>query len=132
MTLIRALPDDYNGFVSSLLLKDDLDKAAVQNAFVREDNQRRRRQEESPAVGNALAASPLSCTFCGFSGHSQDVCRQYARAKEEYQKNRKNKGKNKSNNTPAPQDTASVSQVTEFAGNASALSTSSSPTPPNL
>ncbi len=31
-----------------------------------------------------------------------------------------------------PQDTAAVSQVTEFAGNASALSTSSSPTPPNL
>jgi hypothetical protein len=24
MMLIRALPDDYNGFVSSLLLKDDL------------------------------------------------------------------------------------------------------------
>jgi hypothetical protein len=41
MTLICALPDDYNSFVSSLLLKDDLDKAAVQNAFVREDNQRK-------------------------------------------------------------------------------------------
>ena len=40
MTLIRALPEDYNAFVSSLLLKDSLDKAAVQNAFVREDNQR--------------------------------------------------------------------------------------------
>lgn len=40
MTLIRALPDDYNAVVSSLLLKDDLDKAAVQNVFVCEDNQR--------------------------------------------------------------------------------------------
>ena len=37
MVLIRALPDDYNSFVSSLLLKDDLDKAAVQIAFVCED-----------------------------------------------------------------------------------------------
>jgi len=35
MALIRALPEDYNSFVSSLLLKDDLDKAAVQIAFVR-------------------------------------------------------------------------------------------------
>jgi len=39
MTLIRALPDDYNLFVSSLLLKDNLDKVVVQNAFVRKDNQ---------------------------------------------------------------------------------------------
>jgi len=84
MALIRALPEDYNLFVSSLSLKDDLDKAAVQIVFVREDNQRRRRQEESPAIGTALAASsPTSttCTFCGSSGHSQDVCRQYARAR---------------------------------------------------
>jgi len=34
MALIRALPDDYNLFVSSLLLKDDLDKITVQNVFV--------------------------------------------------------------------------------------------------
>src|SRR5580765_7558645 len=57
MMLIRALPDDYNAFVSFLLLKDDLDKSAVQNVFVREDNQRRRRQDKSPPVGSALAAS---------------------------------------------------------------------------
>jgi len=96
MVLIRALPEDYNSFVSSLLLKDNLDKAAVQIAFVREDNQRRRRQEESPAIGTALAASsPTSttCTFCGSSGHSQDVCRQYARAKDQVGKNRNNRKK---------------------------------------
>jgi len=58
MTLIQALPDDYNSFVSSLLLKDDLDKMTVQNAFVREDNQRRHRQDDSPAVGSALVATP--------------------------------------------------------------------------
>ena len=63
MTLIRALPDDYNAFVSSLLLKDDLDKIAVQNAFVCEDNQRKRRQDDSPTVGNALAASSTSWTL---------------------------------------------------------------------
>jgi len=57
MALILDLPEDYNSFVSSLLLKDDVDKAAVQIAFVREDNQCRRRQEESPAIGTALGAS---------------------------------------------------------------------------
>ena len=79
MALIRALPDDYNSFVSSLLLKDDLDKAAVQIAFVHEDNQCRCRQEESPAVGSALAASSTSSTCCDFgssTGHTQPECRQ--------------------------------------------------------
>ena len=60
MMLIQALPDDYNAFVSSLLLKDDLDKIAVQNAFVCEDNQRKHCQDDSPTVGNALAASSSS------------------------------------------------------------------------
>ena len=86
MTLIRALPDDYNAFVSSLLLQDDLDKVSVQNAFVREDHQRRRRQEESPSVGSALATSSAICAFCGYTGHTQDICRHYARAKEQTQK----------------------------------------------
>ena len=134
MTLIRALPDDYNSFVLSLLLKDDLDKMTVQNVFVREDNQRRRCQDNSPAVGSALVATPCICTFCGYSGHSQDACRQYTCAKDQLLKNRNTRGKNKSNsnsnnsNNSSSQDSASVSQVTEFAGNASALSTSSSPT----
>ena len=129
MALIRALPDDYNSFVSSLLLKDDLDKAAVQIAFVREDNQRRRRQEESPAVGSALAASSTSstcCDFCGLTGHAQPECRQYARAKEQIVKNRNNRKKDKANTAKTPET------PTEFAGNASAPSTSPSPIPPNF
>jgi len=138
MTLIRALPDDYS-FVLSLLLKDDLDKMTVQSAFqtfVRITS-RRRRQDDSPAAGSALIAAPCICTFCGYSGHSQDACRQYARAKDQLLKNRNTRGKNKSNNNSnnsnnsSSQDSASVSQVTEFAGNASPLSTSSSPTPLN-
>jgi len=61
MALIRALPEYYNSFVSSLLLKDDLDMAVIQIAFVREDNRRRRRQEQSPAVGTGLPAFSSSC-----------------------------------------------------------------------
>jgi len=76
MMLIQALPDDYNSFVLSLLLKDDLDKMTVQNAFVREDNQRRCHQDDSPAVGSTLIAASCICTFCGYSGHSQDACKQ--------------------------------------------------------
>jgi hypothetical protein len=106
--------------------------------FVRENNQRRRCQDDSPAVGSALFASPSStppCTFCGYNNHSQDACKQYARIKDQFLKNRNTRGKNRSNNSNSnsqPQDTASVSQVTEFAGNVSALSIFSSPTPPNL
>jgi len=59
MTLIRALPNDYNSFISSLLLKDDLDKVAVQNVFVHEDNKCKRRLDDFPAVGNTLATLPL-------------------------------------------------------------------------
>src|SRR5258708_7963201 len=51
MTLIRALSENYNLFVSFLLLKDDLEKITVQNAFIREDNQCRCCQDDSPAVG---------------------------------------------------------------------------------
>src|SRR5258708_28376897 len=43
----------------------------------------------------------------------------------------RNKPNNNNNNNSHLQDTAFVSQVTEFVGNTSALSTSSSPTPPN-
>jgi len=93
--LLEHFPDDYNLFVFSLLLKDDLDKLTVQNVFVCKDNQHRRYQDDPPAVGSALAAVPATCTFFSFSGYSQDVCGQYAHAKDQFLKNRKIKGKNK-------------------------------------
>jgi len=39
MALIRALPEEYNTFVSSLLLQDKLEKDAITQAFVTEDMQ---------------------------------------------------------------------------------------------
>jgi len=39
MACIRALSEDYGSFISSLLLKDTLDKAAVHQAFVTEEIQ---------------------------------------------------------------------------------------------
>ena len=43
MVLIRALPDEYSHFVSSLLLMDKLDKDTVQQVFRTEEIQRHRR-----------------------------------------------------------------------------------------
>ena len=138
MALIRALPDDYSAFVSSLLLKDDLDKAAVQNAFVREDNQHQCRQEESSSIGTAMATSTTTCDFCGGKDHTLPAdCKSYARAKENLVKYRNKRKEKKANNTSQAQQTpaqatSSASQATEFAGNASDPSASSSSTPPNF
>jgi hypothetical protein len=43
MTMIRALPEDYNHFVSSLMLRDKLDKSSITHAFHTEEIQRTRR-----------------------------------------------------------------------------------------
>jgi hypothetical protein len=51
MALIRALPDDFSAFSSSLLLMDKLDKSTIHQAFVTEDIQRKKR------AGNALGFS---------------------------------------------------------------------------
>jgi hypothetical protein len=61
--------------------------------FVLEDNQRRRCQDESPSIGTALAGDSGPCAFCGYNGHTQDACGQYARAKDDLKKNRTTKGK---------------------------------------
>ncbi|XP_006459169.1 hypothetical protein AGABI2DRAFT_116129 [Agaricus bisporus var. bisporus H97] len=47
MALIRALPDAFSGFTSSLLLMDKLDKTTVHQAFVTEDLQRKKRAQDS-------------------------------------------------------------------------------------
>ncbi|KAJ2921828.1 hypothetical protein H1R20_g15267, partial [Candolleomyces eurysporus] len=76
MVLIRALPDEYSHFVSSLLLMDKLDKDTVQQAFLTEEIQRRRR------AAMAAASAPLQCEFCSRPGHAQSTCRTFARAQE--------------------------------------------------
>ena len=58
MALIRALPDEFSNFASSLLLMDKLDKAAIQQAFVTEESQHRHRASNTPNVASALAAIP--------------------------------------------------------------------------
>lgn len=57
MAMIRALPDEYSTFASSLLLMDKLDKSAIQQAFVTEEAQRRHRASDAPTIGSALSTS---------------------------------------------------------------------------
>ena len=57
MVLIRALPKEYSGFTSSLLLLDKLDKNTIHQAFVTEETQCRCRAE-APSI--ALAASAIA------------------------------------------------------------------------
>ena len=47
MALIRALPDDFSAFSSSLLLMDKLDKTTIHQAFVTEDIQRKKRAQDA-------------------------------------------------------------------------------------
>ncbi|PPQ95073.1 hypothetical protein CVT25_002460, partial [Psilocybe cyanescens] len=58
LTLIRALPDEYNAFASSLLLLDKLDKATIHQAFVTEDIQRCHCTSDMPAVATAFQTTP--------------------------------------------------------------------------
>ncbi|PPQ90075.1 hypothetical protein CVT25_012024 [Psilocybe cyanescens] len=54
LTLIRALPNEYNAFALSLLLLDKLDKAIIHQAFVTENIQLCRRASDMPAVATAF------------------------------------------------------------------------------
>ncbi|KZT18137.1 hypothetical protein NEOLEDRAFT_1196160 [Neolentinus lepideus HHB14362 ss-1] len=69
MALIRALPAEYNNFVSSLLLLDSLDLSKLQSAFQNEESQRFARGiDSSPSLAMAAGTSLLPCR--AFAAHS--------------------------------------------------------------
>ena len=126
MALIRALPDEFSTFALSLLLQDKLEKTTIHQAFVTEESQRRHRASEAPNVASALAAtsqpspssSPIKCAFCGINNHQQDSCTRFLRAQKEAQENVRSNRKGRKANKAQEQDT-------EYAGNASALRSTS-------
>ena len=135
MAMIRALPEEYSNFASSLLLMDKLDKASSQQAFVSEESQCRHHASEAPAVASALAASfasaaLLKCLFCLMTGHVMEKCHRFFKMQQDAQqsvKNNRAKGR-KANKVQE----AKVEEVVEFVGNASACSSlSDSSTPQN-
>ena len=132
MTLIRALPADYNTFASSLLLLDALDLDKLQSAFQNEESQHLVRNVTLSLL--ALQSTDLLCFFCG-GKHMEKECHRKKKASEEAKKqlaqkgyqNKKGKQKAKeTSETPAaPEEGNSATQI-EFAGHASALLSSSS------
>ena len=95
MAMIRALPEDYHHFVSTLMLSDKLDKATILQAFHTEETQRTRRvaPQISEVANKATAAAATTttssnnqskkqqhskpkqpCSFCGKPGHHFTKC----------------------------------------------------------
>ena len=70
MTLIQALPKEFDNFTSALLLQKDIDKAKVIEAFVTEENNRRHRMIQSAMISNKPKLSPSSSSlppkWCNF------------------------------------------------------------------
>jgi hypothetical protein len=128
MTLIRALPDEFSMFASSLLLLDKLEKSTIHQAFGTAESQRRHCASATPNVTSTLAASsstPTSSTssqylFCGMKWHIEAECHKYLKYKQEAQEAvRSNRSKPKGHKAKqAEQQTTPV-----FAGNASTVST---------
>nr|GAT43152.1 predicted protein [Mycena chlorophos] len=130
IAMIRALPEEYKSFRSSLFLLPQLDKATVTEAFVLEEADRKaqakKEQELALAMKAAVDAQAAAaaaatgqpsqewCDWCEKGGHTTSACRSLARAKTA---RRNNSQQNK--DAKAPQTQSASIAVTEFAGNAS-------------
>ena len=109
MTLIRALPEEYQHFTSALLLQKNITKESVISAFITEENNRV--HQASTRAMNAVHhnAQPLPsppatrwCDFCESNTHTTSACFALAKAKKSHldqrqmqQKERRQKKKEK-------------------------------------
>ena len=103
MAMIRALPEDYAPFVSSLLMKDTLTTDVVEQAFITEDIQRQRRADSTSVIQANVTITPaptISCTFCGLSGHLQPQCFKFQRAQKQVKEEMAQKRSKKRSKTP--------------------------------
>lgn len=121
MAMIRALPrEDYNPFISSVLLLSTLTKDAVLEAFRVEETQRRGTQAEIEAaavIAAAAAARDIKCHWCG-GPHMQRECASYIEARSSAQKLPASGGKKKNRGgrgagRGANRDSANASKVEE-------------------
>ena len=126
MALIRALPASYSSFVSTAVLLPDFSYAKVKEAFILEEHNRRA-NEAGPSFIASVASQQKGrgkqnslCDFCGAPGHVQSTCFKYTKFKKQAEEERKANAQSRAN----AKQSASVS-VTEFAGHASALHSSS-------
>lgn len=142
MTLLRALPEEYSSFPSSLQMLDKFNKEKLQEVFMAEKQLRNRSgtapttERRTPACSllqhllPALSVMNATCNFCSLPGHSQSACHRYRAvqqqaaqdAKERAQEQRKFRprgGKGNANTASGQEPAAAASAVQEFAGKAS-------------
>ena len=151
MAMIRALPAEYESFVSSLTLLPTFDFKTLKAAFSNEENNRKASRNAAsiaaaanlvhspPPNHSSSSASSSVCKFCGIKNHSQENCNQYkkfqAEARLKAAENQKARRNNQKKFTPSSNSVSSeharVSQdtknVEEFADNASTTLTLSRP-----
>ena len=131
MTLIRALPAEYQSFVSSLVLLPSFDYAAVKESFYLEEQNRIARDLDNPTLASAAIHSPastsVSCSFCGLPGHLQEKCFRYQTALLNAKQEVHNRKKNKKSKPQRAQEAQEIANAAEFAGNASSHSSSTDP-----
>ena len=126
MALIRALPEEYRHLSSSLLLMDKLDKNVILQAFRSEELNRQRQTETVNLAkanghrGSRSSKAPLkadsTCYFCKKKGHWADNCNELKELKD------MKKEREKSRSEGANKAAEKAEAVTEFAGQASAVS----------
>jgi len=136
MVLIRALPEAFSSFRSSLMMSGTLDLEKLVNAFYQEEKTRNDLHATSSALAlSAQTKTARTCNFCGRKGHLEADCYKKAEyskrcieeAAQQKKQNKSKKGKAKSANvaSDAPQtgssDTNQSSgtqeEAAEFAGN---------------
>jgi len=118
MALIRALPEEYRHLSSSLLLMDKLDKNVILQAFRSEELNRQRQTEtvnHAKAYGKkgsrASKIPSKPCFVCKKEGHWSDKCPELKELRDF-----------KSKTEGASKAAEKAEAVTEFAGQASAVS----------
>lgn len=89
MAIIRALPEEYSHFVTSLMLSDKLEKATILQAFHIAEIQRTKsaapqvaelaNKATSSSFGyrKAKPANNLPCDFCRRTNHVMENCHQF-------------------------------------------------------
>ena len=89
MTLIRALPAEFDSFMSALLLQRNIDKAKVIEAFITKESNHLHRLNQSAMLTHRQIVPPTLnqtsskwCNFCDSSTHNTDACFQLANAKK--------------------------------------------------
>ncbi|MGH7240077.1 MAG: hypothetical protein ACREHG_08435, partial [Candidatus Saccharimonadales bacterium] len=124
MTLIHALPDNYNNFVTSLILQaaDSLKLEELQGAFLAEERQRQTRQVDNSSPTALAATQKGPCHFCGASGHIQTECFSDMKASKGAKEWKGKKRAEKAGKAADSKDAGNSATIEQVAGNASALS----------